>query len=294
MKKHTNNVLLVFFFLLLVTQPAISQMTVNIGNDTTFCAGQYPDTMYLGTNLIIENGIEPYLFSWKCKYELSQNLVFTASDFLNDTTLASPYFKGWVTETEPEKIKFYLKVIDANSKSALDSVNVSFSGCSCPTGTIVVEISKGDSIWLDAGGPKGKYYKYKWEPSYGLTRSDSSATWCKPEVNTLYSLVSVDTFGCTCSCGIYDIRVLTTGIDETNLIESNLLNIWQEGQKIYFENPSNKEATISILSLSGGVLHTFKCSDNNFEIDTLPIVRGIYIIKIHIEGYTGNIKITNL
>ena len=34
---------------------------------------------------------------------------------------------------------------------------------------------------------------FYWEPAYGLTYPDSSAAWCKPEFNTSYSLVQIDT-----------------------------------------------------------------------------------------------------
>ncbi|GEM_PF-1706875 len=200
---------------LVVAKPGFSQITVDAGKDTTYCTGLCPDTMYLGTNISIINGVEPYSYRWECKVELSPTLIFTASDYLNDTTIATPYFKDWLTDTE--KIKFVVYVTDNEGNSAMDSINIGFSGCGCITGTIVVEINKGDSVWLDAGNElHGKYKKCFWEPKYGLTHPDSSATWCKPEVKTSYSLVQVDTFGCTCSCPIYEIRIISKKVIEPN------------------------------------------------------------------------------
>ncbi len=196
-----------FCFILILTKTCFSQLTVEAGKDTTYCVGQYPDTMYLGSNLNIENGVDPYSVRWESNYKVSPQLVFTASDFLNDTTIASPYFTSWLTETEPEKIKFIVSVTDGLGNFVQDSINVSFSGCGCPAGTIVVEINKGDSVWLDAGLPSGKYEKIFWIPEYGLTNPDSSATWCKPYSSMHYYTVSVDSFGCECTCPIYEIRV---------------------------------------------------------------------------------------
>ncbi|MCF6332824.1 MAG: T9SS type A sorting domain-containing protein [Draconibacterium sp.] len=196
---------------LIFVKPCLSQMTVDAGKDTTYCTGLNIGTLFLGKNATIINGVEPYSYKWECKVELSPTLIFTASNFLNDTTIATPYFKDWITDMEPEKINFFVSVTDSLGNYAKDSINIGFSGCVCLTGTIVIYINKGDSVWLDAsGGSYGKYEKFFWEPEYGLTNPDSSATWCKPEVETSYSLVQIDTFGCTCTCPVYEIRVNTT------------------------------------------------------------------------------------
>ena len=180
-------------------------MKVDAGNDTTYCAGFWPDTMYLGENLIIENGTVPFSYRWECRFELTPALIISASDFLNDTTSANPYFTDWLTL--PDRIRFTVQVTDAENNTAKDSITVGFSGCACYTGYQVIHLNKGDSVWLDAGIPSGNIEKIYWEPAYGLSNPDSSATWCKPDSTMNYSIVSVDRFGCVCSCHAYEIRV---------------------------------------------------------------------------------------
>lgn len=182
-----------------------AKLKLDAGNDTTYCAGFWPDTMYLGENLVIENGTEPFSYRWECRFELTSTLIFSASDFLNDTTSANPYFKDWLTL--PNRFRFTIYVTDAENKSAKDSITVGFSGCACYTGYQVIHLNKGDSVWLDAGIPSDNTEKIYWEPSYGLSNPDSSATWCKPDSTMNYSIVSVNTFGCICSCHAYEIRV---------------------------------------------------------------------------------------
>jgi hypothetical protein len=161
--------------------------------------------MYLGENLIIENGTVPFSYRWECRFELTPALIISASDFLNDTTSANPYFTDWLTL--PDRIRFTVQVTDAENNTAKDSITVGFSGCACYTGYQVIHLNKGDSVWLDAGIPSGNIEKIYWEPAYGLSNPDSSATWCKPDSTMNYSIVSVDRFGCVCSCHAYEIRV---------------------------------------------------------------------------------------
>ncbi len=58
------------------------KFSVDAGNDTTFCGGYgQTDSLFLGNNIMIENGVPPYSYRWETRVDLSPNLVFTASDF---------------------------------------------------------------------------------------------------------------------------------------------------------------------------------------------------------------------
>jgi hypothetical protein len=207
--KYKMKQLLLTYCIFLMYLPLNAQLKVDAGNDTTFCSGfGQTDTLFLGSGLKIENGAPPYSYRWETKLELTPNLIFTASDFLNDTTSANPYFKDWLAL--PNRIRFTVQVTDAENNTAKDSITVGFSGCGCPTGYQVIHLNKGDSVWLDAGIPSDNIEKIYWEPAYGLSNPDSSATWCKPDSTMNYSIVSVDTFGCICSCHAYEIRVNDT------------------------------------------------------------------------------------
>jgi hypothetical protein len=199
---------------------SFGQLTIDAGKDTTYCTDI--NVIPMGLNVSVKNGIEPYTFAWECNvipYGILSPL--TASDILNDTTLLSPTINNgiWLST---DKITFILNVTDHNGNSAKDSIHVGFSNYACVLGYQVIEISKGDSIWFDAGTPSGDILAYHWEPAYGLSNPDSSATWCKPKVTTNYYLARVDKFGCICSCHAYEIRVSQS----LNLLNSG--NIWHE------------------------------------------------------------------
>jgi len=277
----------------LIVKPGFSQMTIDAGPDTVYCAGLYPEIMYLGTNISIENGVEPYFYTWECKYDLYQPLIFTASDFLDDTTIATPYFKDWIPGTELTTILFYLHITDNEGASAVDSINVGFSGCVCTTETTVIEIHIGDSIWFNAGEPAGKYVDFYWEPSYGLNNPDSSATWCKPEVNTSYSMAKIDTFGCICSCPVYDIRVYPVGVGNNNHRKVKSLNIRQLGNCLYYNNPNYQSAHFTFYSINGRVLNSISISEDNINIGNILHEKGIYIVKVSVGEFTEIEKIIN-
>jgi hypothetical protein len=183
------------------------EIIVDAGNDTTICMGFYTDSVNIGTNARIVGGTKPYKIAWECNAELF-NRHYTASDILVDTTVLSPTILPDFTYFD--KLEFNLRVIDSVGYSASDSLTVNFSRCGCTTGYSVIFLNKGDSVWLDAGEPDERFVKKYFEPSYGLTFPDSSGTWCKPEVTTDYSIVSVDSTGCSCSCHAYEIRVWGT------------------------------------------------------------------------------------
>ena len=291
MKVNKNlKILYLVCLILFIAKLGIAQLAVDAGTDTTFCTGSNIELLQLGTNAKIENGIEPFIIAWECKIPKGLYSYYTASDLLNDTTVLSPHFKDYLTNNE--LIKFILNVTDSVNNYAKDSIWIRFSGCGCITGTIVVEINKGDSVWLDAGNEShGKYKKSFWEPKYGLTHPDSSATWCKPEVNTSYSLVQIDTFGCNCSCPVYEIRIISTEVNEFNSKKDNLLEIRQDGTVIHFNNPFKKEAHITLYSINGIKKHNLKIAENYFELAGLLKEKGIYIVKISVGELTESSKI---
>ena len=286
-----KKLLLVLITLVVVQVNSLTQVNIDIGGDTVYCAGPNPDTMYLG-NIHIENGLEPYTFAWECSYNLTPNIVLSASDFLNDSTIANPYFINWLTE-DGEWLQLNLNVTDNGGSVGVDSILVGFSGCVCLTGEVVIEINQGDSILLDASSDTNeKYNKFYWEPDYGLSHPDSSITWCKPEVSTSYSIVKIDTFGCSCSCPVYDIRIKPASIDQRiDRVNNTQIKILQVGTYIYFDNPNGHEANISLFSLNGRKIQSIKSYEDYFDISGILRSKGIYIININVGNLSINGKI---
>ncbi len=263
---------------------SFGQMTVDAGKDTTYCTDPGTTSIPMGLKVNTKNGVAPYAIAWECKIVPYGILApLTASDILNDTTLISPtIIKGvWLFT---DKITFTLLVTDHAGNRVKDSIKVGFSSCSCVLGYQVIELNKGDSVLLGAGTPQGSVGAYFWEPSDGLSNPDSSATWCKPDVTTNYSIVRVDTFGCACSCHAYEIRIISTNSENIKLNPVGNINPFQKDTKVYFNNRMNQEALVSLFSLDGKLLHQGSSNIDYFEVSELLPKRGTYIIKISLNG----------
>jgi hypothetical protein len=188
-------------------------LTVDAGKDTTFCTGQNINTMILGTTAKIMNGKSPFKFAWECTYRLTDKLIFTASDFLNDTTLQSPTFKD--ITVDQDWLKFTLTVTDSENNIARDSLFVRFSSFSYLTGggQPWFYVEKGDSILLTfpnsgIGGGIEPLTHY-WQPKTYLSDPGSIITWCKPDSSIQYEAFAIDSCGCVSAIPtVYDIRVL--------------------------------------------------------------------------------------
>jgi hypothetical protein len=285
--------LLLLCFNFFITLSSQGQLFIDAGNDTVYCTDPYTDTLILGENVKIKTGVEPYTIAWECDVNTYIGRK-TASDLLNDSTLVSPIFKYgvWVYVN---KVKFILNVTDHEGKVARDTVNIFFSKCGCTLGYDVINLTKGDSVWIDAEpySPGGSVAAYYWEPSYGLSDPDSAATWCKPDVTTDYYIVTVDTFGCHCSCHALEIRVTATGTNDLELNQKTNMNLKQVGNSIFFNNNLNNEAYISLFSLNGKLLHESCITGNRFDLSNLMPGKGIYIIKVLIGNNTAICKFLN-
>ena len=295
MKTNKCSFLLLFSFwcCLLWSFDSYGQLKLELGNDTTYCSDPNTTAIPMGIKVDIKNGVEPYIYAWECKivpYGILKPQ--TASDVLNDSTLLSPTFINGIW-LYADKIKFILHVKDHAGNSVKDSVNFRFSSYGCILGYQVIELAKGDSVWLDAGKPSGSVASYYWEPVEGLTTPQNSATWCKPIVTTNYSIVSVDTSGCIISCHAYEIRIIATGSENQLSNTGSILQPFQKGSKVYFNNSKNQEASVSVFSLGGKLLHQCTTMDDHIEVSSVLAKKGTYIVKISLGGKVGSCKYFN-
>ncbi len=285
-------VLLTFF-----SFSGFSQLKVNAGDDTTYCTGVNIDTLLLGKNAIIKNGVPPYTISWECKVSRGLDSFFTASDLLSDTTVIEPYFR--YVPNNAKWINFLLHITDSENNYAKDSINIRFSKFTYLTGYHVHEVQKGDSILFNQSSVGGgiEPLRFHWQPTIGLTNPDTLVTWCKTDSLTQwrnqYDIIAMDSCGCVSAPNlIYEIRVLPTGIDKMNVAKDNL-NIRQEGTRVYFDNPFKKNACITLFSIEGSVKHHFRTTDNYIDTAHLLNAKGIYIVKISVGKITVSKKILN-
>lgn len=283
---------LVLIFCLGFSLSNYGQLFVDAGKDTTYCSeiGE----RYLGKGVTIKNGVEPYSIAWECKVQKGSYSYYTASDLLNDTTVISPYFKG--KPSSNQWITFIIHVTDSENNSAKDSIKVRFSQFFYLTGYPGSEIHKGDSILLRDSSIGGgiEPFKFRWHPETGLSDPDILVTWCKPDVTTLYYIVATDSCGCVSyPNAAYYVIVLPTGLNEIKNDTGNLLNIRQNGNMLYFNNPFKQEARITIYSINGVARYHLTMTDDHFETDHLLDSKGIFLVKISVGELTGSGKYLN-
>jgi len=78
---------IIIFFVL--TTIIFAQCNVNAGNDKIVCTGDSLPVIQLGGNPVVTSGYPPYTYCWETSYQIG-SILLTASDFLNDTSIAHP------------------------------------------------------------------------------------------------------------------------------------------------------------------------------------------------------------
>lgn len=112
---------------LAITDFAFSQISADAGSNKVVCVGiQDMDTVAIGGSPSASGGTPPYTYTWEAEYTVilgSQTINFTASNLLNDTTLANPK----IIMAETDTIEFRLTVTDSKGHTARDTTIVYYS-----------------------------------------------------------------------------------------------------------------------------------------------------------------------
>jgi hypothetical protein len=278
----------VFLFSASILSAQKNVFTVDCGRDTMFCLGI---GAYIGSQVKLTNGSPPYQYTWNCNpRKVSSNLTFTASDYLNDTTLLNPFLKGIGLQNKPWR--FYLKVVDGNDNISIDSIDIQCSTFSIKTYVINLTLTAGDSVQfhndvLVGGGiPPVKYY---WTPGIGLDDSTRIDAWCKPKKTTSYLQYIIDSAGCKSDPNLgINVRVITTEI-ENKSINSGLC-MRQLERKLFFNNHQGQIATISFYATDGRILLTSQTQDSFYNIPRFES-SGCVICKLEIGKRKETIRI---
>ena len=284
---------LIILFALTFEITSNAQLYVNIGADTTFCRGLWlykPDTSFLGSNVFVSGGKVPYKYSWSCKVQLSNTLLFYASDFLNDTTLLNPYFIN--TYFNNEWITFTLEVVDSVGSSSTDSIRIRFSSFFYSLIYFQEEIKRGDSIQFlgarfIAGGIEPLFYS--WYPSGSLSDSTDLAAYAFPDSTTEYSLYAIDAVGCKSdTMPFYNIIVDQASNIEDVKESKEYFNIINGENEVIILNRNNsllkKKKRIYVYTINGKILISDLFTNKEYIISKAKLSENIVIINISLNN----------
>jgi hypothetical protein len=228
---------------LLISMDSDAQCVADAGNDTLVCVDNNGH-FTLNLNAGATGGTPPYTYTWETNYEVTSNLTLTASDFLDDTTLASPA----VVEPVEDSITFYLTVTDANGVSCKDSVKVVFCSFTFALGTINYTINPGDTVQVFGQAVSNcQPMTYLWSPNYNIADVTAPSPLVWPDTTTTYSLALVDAGGCTSPGGSMTVTVYPAGISDVDL--DQMVEV--------YPNPSDDKVLISCGLEERGELYVY-------------------------------------
>ena len=262
------------------------QCIAEAGEDIVVCSDWNGlDTIQIGGNPTASGGTPPYTYIWETSWAVG-SWTYTASDFLNDTTLANPSIVN-----SGENLTFFLTVIDSESNICTDSMHVDFINFGTHLGYITYTIQQGDSIYLTGwenifgGFPP---FQYLWRPNHGLTDSTSLSFWAKPDTSVAYYITLTDSSGCSAvGAPVYFVNVTPLSIDLLDKKETKI---------IVFPNPSKDQITINIEGNSaeirileffdskGQLVYTKETKEETIKLNIKSLNKGLYFYKITTSG----------
>jgi len=265
------------------------QLKADAGPDLKLCVNQTNlDSTYLGGNPTANDGTPPYKYIWSTIPKVTKYSL-TASDYLNDTTIANPKLKKLGSVT------LNLMIIDGKGDFSYDEVKVMVSSNVMTTDQKVRYISKGQSVELytlyQGGFPP---YKYTWSPNYNISDTNAAKPIVKPDTSLTYFLKIVDSMGCIGPRDNFTIYLYPTSLTEF------------EDEKETFEIIPNPVKDISTLKLSKQNMrqvriiitdmlgHELKLLEpNEFgeqQIHSSDFAMGLYIVQVFEENKLVGLK----
>lgn len=215
------------------------------------------------------------MYRWSMKPQTyiigSQTYVFHASDYLDDTTSASPN----IISLSDTALTFYLEVTDANFTSCYDTVTVTFSSFISQPVTWLFYINQGDSVQFfnpQSGSNQG-FDSIYWSPSASLSDPNALRPLASPDTTTTYAYVKWDKMGC---------------VDTTN--GACIVYVDQLGSKS-FENQEIKIFPNRLKPQTNLYIEKGRPRKLNF---TLHSSNGQKVMTVHVGEFQNEIKIPDL
>ena len=240
-----------------------AQVVTNAGIDIHSCdMDTNANAILIGGSPSAANGTLPYTYSWSiAPIELGfpgSGLFLSASDILNDTTVANPIL---IERYAASSINFFLKVTDATGIISYDTCKVSFSNFMQHLMNFSWLIYPGDSAFINVGsnlsGGVGTL-TYLWQPSNCLSDSTLETDfWARPSTTTNYFVTVTDSLGCS-RTGAPFCAVNANPLDIDNLEDINMLNVFPNPThgllKISYSMTKNLRTPIKIINSQGQIV----------------------------------------
>lgn len=273
--------LVLFLFCTLMAQPLSSQCMADAGESVGVCSDSEGQFSPQQLEVNISGGTPPYTIRWEANHltGFQNDIILTASHFLEDTTVANPTLINGVFEDS--EVVFHVFVEDSTGLECRDSVEVIFSSFL----TFAIEmkdiITKGDTTTMFSNVDAIiQPSTYTWSPDYNISDVHSALPDVWPDTTTCYELTLVDGLGCVFDSPIvFKVEVDST----THVIEPDEVTISLR----VFPNPTTDYLQIKgledyavdhyrIYDLSGKLIKSGAFSN---LIDLNGIAPGTYLIR---------------
>jgi hypothetical protein len=264
--------------LLLSNVKSNAQCFADAGPDTAICTNPF-DTLRLGGQPTATGGAPPYSYVWQASYSVG-SATWTASDFLNDTTLANPE----IIYPGPDEITFNLTVTDSLGNTCTDSVHIQFSWFGFTLEDKRRVIHQGDSVGLYPGvfgniAP----FTYQWSPNYNLSNPNSAFPIAWPDTSTSYVVTITDSAGCTVvDPDAFDVIVIPLSLDESSMRPEIRVfpNPTSTFVHIEYAGPQSGRIEVHISDIYGRLVLQTMVTEELTAIDVRNLAAGVYFYQL--------------
>jgi len=279
-----NTILLLLGLILIPGLQLFAQCVADAGPDKVVCIGNDGlEPIQIGGNPTAVSGTPPFTYTWEGRYEITigtLTFVTTASEILNDTTLANPTV---VNNDLLNNFRLILTIKDADNNVSKDTMELYYSIFNYTMQMYIFSINQGDSILLNMGSNVGggmPPLQYLWRPNHGLQDSTHLNFWAKPDYSIDYYATVTDTAGCSFEGpDLYKIIVYPVSTDEI-ISSKEYVTVFPNpaSEKIVFTKKdfTKENLKLTIFNISGKLVFSKTFQEKQLEVDVRNFSSGIY------------------